>query len=238
MTQELIQGKWVTRHTTMVGTYWIPDEPGGDIIGSQILGNQVFDGHVLDLFKPYFTPDAVMLDLGSNLGQMAIEFSHYVAEVHAFEAHPFIYELMSRNIKENQRHNIVPHLGAVWDSPDLELFYPAPNFSHFNCWGSWGINPLAQVNKDGVVVKSLTIDSLNLPRVDLVKIDIQGADLRAMLGMVKTIQRHQPRIVFEYEPAFSESLFGETVADYLQFVDNIGYRVVTEVQNNYLIEPK
>jgi FkbM family methyltransferase len=238
MTHETMHGRKVIRHVTLRGTYWIPAEPHNDIIGGQILNNQLFDEHVFEMLRPYFTPDAVVLDLGSNLGQMAMEFSHYVGQVHAFEAHPFIYDVMCRNFQENQRTNIVPHLGAVWDNNDRELFYPEPNFAQFTCWGSWGINPLGEITDNGVMVKSLTIDSLNLPRVDLVKIDIQGADLRAMQGMRATIQRCRPRIVFEYEPAFSESLFGETLQDYMKFVDEIGYRRVCDNRDNYLIEPK
>lgn len=237
MTTENILGRAVTRHTTMRGTYWVPDEPHNDIIGSQIVNNQLFDEHVFNMLCPYFTPDAVVLDLGSNLGQMAIEFSHSVHTVHAFEAHPFIYEVMCRNFTENACANIVPHLGAVWNDSDLELFYPDPNFSQFSSWGSWGINPRIQATDKGVVVRSLTIDSLNLPRVDLVKIDIQGADLRAMQGMRDTIQRCRPRIVFEFEPAFAESLFGERLQDYLKFIEDIGYRRVRDDRDNYLIEP-
>jgi FkbM family methyltransferase len=234
-----ILGELVSLHETAIGRYWVPDVPAGDIIGSVMTSGGIFDEHVYKLACPWLTADAVVLDIGSNLGQMAMEFAKLVNTVHAFEAHPFLHEVMTMNFAENGFANIVPHLGAVWDSTDLELFYPNYNSNTFNCRGSFGIDPTADANTaKGVTVKSLTVDSLNLERVDFVKIDIQGADLRCMKGMRQTIEKFQPAIIFEYETAFAESKFGETLQDYLNFVDEIGYRVVVEQHSNYLIVPK
>jgi FkbM family methyltransferase len=162
----------------------------------------------------------------------------HLGQVYAFEAHPFLYDVMCRNFKENQFTNITPMFGAVWDSADLELFYPDPNYMTFCCRGSWGINPATPVTEFGVTVKSLTIDSLNLERVDFMKIDIQGADLRALKGARKTIERCKPAIIFEFETAFAESLFKEDLQDYLDFVDEIGYKIIKQEVQDYLIVPK
>jgi FkbM family methyltransferase len=230
----------VTLHETALGKYWIPEYPPGDFIGNCMAVGQIFDQHVYNMALPYVHESAVVLDLGSNLGQMAMEFAKLApqGQVYAFEAHPFLYAVMCKNFDENQFTNITPMFGAVWDSADLELFYPDPDYETFGCRGSWGINPETPVTEFGVTVNSLTIDSLNLEQVDFMKIDIQGADLRALKGARKTIERCKPAIVFEFELAFAGSLFKEDLQDYLNFVDEIGYKIINEKEHNYLIVPK
>ena len=237
MTTEIILGHKVTKHETKMGTYWIPDEPAGDYIGERMRRGELFDEHVFNILKPYINSDSVVLDIGSNFGQLAIEFSKIAKTVHAFEAHPFIHEVMSRNFKENSCNNIVSHVGAVWDDVNLELFYPEPNFKRWKCLGSHGIEPYVKVNDNGVIVKSLTIDSLNLNKVDVVKIDIQGSDLRAMKGMVNTIQKYKPIIIFEFENDLARDVFRETKEMYLNFVKEINYKIEKVQQENYLILP-
>jgi hypothetical protein len=70
------------------------------------------------------------------------------------------------------------------------------------------------------------------------KIDIQGYDLMALKGSIKTILKHKMPIIFEYTPEFSEEL-KYTFADFETFIDEINYYVVKKIDYyNYLILPK
>ena len=100
-----------------------------------------------------------------------------------------------------------------------------------------GIDPTA---KEGRVVKSCTIDSLNIKGpISFMKVDIQGSDLFAMIGARQTIARSRMPILFEYESQFQRE-FGTSFAKYEFFTRDIGYwfaKVVASYVPNYLIVP-
>ncbi len=81
----------------------------------------------------------------------------------------------------------------------------------------------------GRQVNSFTVDSLNIEGpVSVIKVDIQGSDLFAMMGARKLIERDKPAIIFEYEEQFLKE-FGTTYDDYMNFIRDIGYVIVEEV---------
>ena len=174
---------------------------------------------------------------------MAVAFSRMVGPggaVHAFEADEFVFDLLQRNLKENNCDNVVPHFGAVWKDDGLLLYYPEPDFERFGSYGSYGIDMKAE---SGRQVRSFTVDSLNIEEpISLIKVDIQGSDLFAMMGARQTILRHQPAIIFEYEDQF-QSEFGTSLEAYMNFVRDIGYVVLGEVGEiayvrNFIVVPK
>jgi FkbM family methyltransferase len=145
---------------------------------------------------------------------------------------------MAMNFAENNVKNITSYHRAIWDTADKEFFYPREDYARWRNRSSFGIEPLAAKSPHGHVVRSMTVDELNLPRVDAIKIDVQGSDLAAMRGARETIKRCRPIIVFELESYITEKWFQEKASDYLDFVADIGYTVVEIYQHNYLIAPE
>jgi hypothetical protein len=48
------------------------------------------------------------------------------------------------------------------------------------------------------VVEAITIDSMNLPRLDFLKLDIEGFELNAIRGAKETIKKYKPYLWVEY----------------------------------------
>ena len=223
-------------YQTDTGDYWLPD-PGNDCVLHAIISGLVWDGDLVSYIRSRSKINDVILDVGGNFGQMAVLFSKMVpqGQVHVFEADPFIYSTMTKNIEQNKCINVKTYQSAVWHETGLDLFYPKADFTRFESYGSYGIDPTAE---SGQAIKSLTIDSLNLPWVDLIKVDIQGSDLNAMKGAVNTIARFRPVIIFEYESLFNEQ-FKVDWQDYQIFIDEIGYQITHVVDHvNFVIESK
>jgi FkbM family methyltransferase len=182
-------------------------------------------------------PGDVVLDIGANFGQMSVEFSRAVGptgKVYSFEADPFIHSVLDKNVKENLCDNITTYCWAVWNEEGVNLLYPEPDREKYECFGQYGIDPTAD---QGQQLISHTIDSLDLPRVDLIKIDIQGSDLRGMEGARATIDRCQPLIVFEFEWELMHK-FGDTEQKYLDFISSINYHQINRIEKNVIIAPK
>lgn len=225
-------------YETNIGNYFLPKECRGDVVANSIRTGRVFDLEILNVIKSFIHPNSIVLDIGANYGQMSIEISKMSSEitVYSFEAQKLVFDILEKNIECNNINNVKLFYNAVFDTNDLELFFPEPDLVRFASYGSYGIDIKS---KKGIKVKSLTIDSINFERpVSFMKIDIQGSDLAALRGAVNTITKYKMPIIFEYEEQFQEE-FGTTFQDYVDFVDQIGYKFLKTVQEiNYLIVPK
>lgn len=228
----------VSLYKTVTGNYYLPEDAHQDDIANSIKNNLIFDVEIYEIAKKYIKPGSIALDVGSNFGQMAILMSRLVGEkgiVHAFDADDFVFQILEKNIKENCT-NIIPHFGAVHNKSGETLFFPVQDFERFGTYGSYGID---YVNNKGRPVKTITVDEIqyDLP-VSFMKIDIQGGDLLALKGAVKTIEKHKMPIIFEYEYLFEQELH-LNFQEYIDFVNSINYRFVRVINGqNYLIAPR
>ncbi|QMT60017.1 FkbM family methyltransferase [Legionella sp. PC997] len=228
----------LTYHITATGNYFLPTDAHEDIIANAIIAGTIFDKPIYDVAKSYIKPGTTVLDIGSNFGQMAVLFSKLVGDegvIHAFEADDFVHALLVKNISANAQ-NIISHFCAVHNRSDEILFFPVQDFERFSTYGSYGID---YVHGKGRPVKSLVIDDLEFEKpVSFIKIDIQGGDLFAMQGAVKTIAQHKMPIVFEYEYLFEEEL-NLSFQEYVDFVKTINYQFKRVINGqNFLIVPK
>jgi len=225
---------------TKTGNYYLPTDAHDDIIANTIIDGKVFENEIVDLASKYIKPNTIVLDVGANFGQMSVLFSDMVGEngkVHSFEADPWIYEILNKNIIENDKiGKIIPHFGAVYNIDDETLIFPEQNFEEFGSYGSYGIDFNA---KEGRKVKTITIDSLHIEEpISFLKIDIQGGDLQAMQGAIETIERNKMPIIFEYEYQF-EDRFNLCFQDYIDFVQSINYKFHKVIYGqNFLIIPR
>lgn len=225
-------------YDTAPGKYYLPtDAPRDDIINDMKEG-RVFEPEVVDAAKSYIKEGSLVLDIGSNFGQMAVIFSRLVGkdgQVLAFEADNYIFSVLKKNIKANRCHNIKAFLGAVYDKSGRTVIYPVQDFRRFPSYGAYGLDPKA---KSGRTVHTLAIDDLNIRKhISLMKIDIQGSDIFAMRGAVRTINKYRMPIIFEYEEQFQKE-FNTTFQDYIDFVDSIAYKVDKVIYGiNYVITP-
>lgn len=232
--------KNLTFHKTVTGNFYLPTDAYLDIVANTIINNQIFEKEVVDVASKYIKPDTTVLDIGANFGQMSVLFSNIVGEkgkVHSFDADNWVYEILIKNIEANNKTGeIIPHFGAVHNVGGETLIFPEQDFDQFGTYGSYGIDYNA---KRGREVKTITIDDLKIEEaISFIKVDIQGGDLLAMQGAVKTIEKNKMPILFEYEYQF-EDRFNMCFQDYVDFVQNINYKFHKVINgHNFLIIPR
>jgi FkbM family methyltransferase len=227
---------------TATGKWWLPNAPG-DIVANAMKSGQIFDAPIVCEAQRYIRPGTVVLDLGANFGQMTVLFARLVGpqgHVHSFEGEPLVADILKKNVEANGVTEIVTiHRGAVWHTSGLDLIFPEPDLKKWPAFGSYGIVPSAT---EGRRVRSLTIDELNIQGpISFCKVDIQGADLFALQGARKTIERERMPILFEFERPPKCEDFGTSFSDYADFVRNVGYSFVRRIHldaDNFLICPR
>ena len=137
----------------------------------------------------------VVLDIGAHIGYHTLNFARAGAVVHAFEPDPINYKLLSVNTKEYSDYcSVNCYDRAVSDSHRSTILYRLIGRSAWN----------SLLPRQGAVpykVRSITIDSLNLPRIDWVKIDVEGAELQVLQGMEQTLARFPNlKLIIEWLP--------------------------------------
>ncbi len=223
---------------TPTGKFYLPDFLNTDIVSNVIRRGELFDENIINLARKYLKKGDTVLDVGANYGQMTVELSKITGvagQVYSFEAEAYVYSILEKNILINKCTNVTPVFGAVYFENDVELIFPEPDFKQFKTYGYYGLN---MKTKTGRKVKTITIDSMNIPeKIGFMKIDVQGADLFAMQGAKNTIIKNKMPIVFEFEQQFQEN-FNTCFQDYVDFVQSINYKFAGTIDDiNFLIVP-
>ena len=134
-----------------------------------------------------------VIDAGGCWGDTALYFAHTVGaqgRVYTFDFVPDNLQILHRNVSLNpqlaKRIEVVPK--ALWDRSGEEIAYSAngPGTSLNN--NQQGALQVATVSIDDFVREE------KLPRVDYIKMDIEGAELRALQGAEGTIRAFRPSL--------------------------------------------
>lgn len=227
------------KYNTSTGVYFLPKFAFSDIIAKQIKKNKIYDEEIYLEAKKLIKPESIVIDIGSNFGQLSILFSKLYnnIEVHSFEASKFIFNILKKNIEVNKA-NVIPYNIALTDNINEKIYEPIIKFKDCSTYGAYPlINSKNNLNpKDRIISNKL--DNMSFKKkISFIKIDTQGMDLKVMKGAKKIIIQNQCPVIFEYEENL-EKKHGHTFQDVVNFVKELNYSFYKIIYNiNYLIVP-
>jgi len=165
--------------------------------------------HILETRRRHFGDGVLALDCGANIGVHAIEWARRMTgwgRVIAFEAQERIFYALAGNIAINNCFNATAVHCAVSDTLG-GMRIPSPDYLRPASFGSLELvqrpnaefigQSVSYAEADLVSVKSITIDSLNLGRVDFIKIDVEGMELAVLAGGEGRIAACKPVLLVE-----------------------------------------
>ena len=171
-------------------------------------------------------PGGVMFDVGANIGYYSIGAALCVGpagQVHAFEPTPAVHRRLLENVALNGLRQVVVHELAVADTAGSATMYDLPGNSGGNSLGRHAASrvsyPVWTIRLDDYVREHA------VPRVDLVKLDIEGAEVLALRGMEATLRRFRPHLLLEINPKCLQRL-GFTAAQVVATLHTYGYTLV------------
>ncbi|MFM7128157.1 MAG: FkbM family methyltransferase [bacterium] len=152
------------------------------------------------IFSLMLKPGLTVMDIGANIGQYSLLASKAVGEtgqVFAFEPVPKNYNRLTNHISVNHIHNIKSNRMAVWnENGTVNLGLHQPEDLEQNA-GSFAIGgQLGNVTAPAIVLDDF-IKSNEIRRLDLIKMDIEGAEGFALKGMMQSLARFKPAILME-----------------------------------------
>jgi len=168
----------------------------------------------------------ILIDVGANIGVTAAILSAYCpnASVVAIEAGPGVVEVLKRNLERNELMSVIPLQSAVGDRDGVAQFVEESAFGHIV-----DDVDVPEVRQHGLTVdvEMRTIDSIvddleqdrRVDAVDLIKVDIEGAEPAAIAGMQRTLEKYAPVLWVELNAWSLMSTGQHPIAAVQQIID-------------------
>ncbi len=176
------------------------------------------------LIEETIRPGSVMVDVGANIGTFSLLAASLGARCHAFEASPDNCEALRRNIGINQFTGITVHECALSDHSGETAFYLYEETGARNMCGQNALFRRGAGREIRVPLETLDSALGDLPRIDFIKSDVEGADFLVLRGARSILETHHPIVVVEaYEELASK--LGGSIAEILDILWGQGYDV-------------
>jgi len=178
--------------------------------------------------------DPIFIDVGANVGQHSLYMSKYCREVHAFEPYKRVSRLLEEKIRLNKVQNITIHkLGLNDNDAELQFFEPE---AHNTGTGSFLLDQ-ASKSKSSLMLRVVNgdayLESLKLPKIDLIKIDVEGFERNVICGLSNSLYRFRPIVVMEFSES-TQRVFKDLNALMLAFPPNYEIRQIVYDQAAFI----
>ncbi|MEI7733235.1 MAG: FkbM family methyltransferase [Verrucomicrobiota bacterium] len=196
-----------------------------ETIGRTIWHAGVHDLDVCEALYRLADPDEVALDIGANIGQMTCVLALRVGgagRVLAFEPHPVVFQRLSANLARWRNQPGVATLEAfpwaVSDAPGEVSLIESADFAHNQGTATLGASGINSAKEHRVRAATLAEICRDIERVGVVKMDVEGHEVRVLHGGAELLRQHRIRsVIFEDDLAAGS----KTVAVFQQY----GYEV-------------
>jgi FkbM family methyltransferase len=188
----------------------------------------IFEKNETQFLLRYVKKDDVCLDVGANIGYYTFLFSSRAQHVISVEPIAPNVDLIRLSASINRISNIRVISAAVAGTEGEADFFESDDTG----LSSVAFPHVEQIlNEKNLVpskpcykVPTVTIDSLHLPKLDIVKMDIEGYEYFALQGMAQTLESLRPRLLMI---ELAESLlnrFGSSIDAVISFLSQYGYK--------------
>ena len=184
----------------------------------------------IDFISDKISNVEVILEIGSRDAIQSIEFSNLFpkAKIYAFECYPLCIKMCVENSKDFKNIEIVPY--AIFNKNEKMKFYPVIT--------NVGASSLFRITKEyaadfnypqkEIEVESIRIDTWakekGIKKIDLVWIDLQGAEYEAFEGMGKLLSDVQAIYTeVEYQALYKDQ---KLLKDILKLLNERGFSMI------------
>jgi len=202
-----------------------------DYVAREILIQDVWQREVWQSISNGLSTGGVFLDVGSHIGYDTLKASVIVGpsgKVISFEPNPNTLKELNANIAASRAANVIVEPIACTDKEQTLTLFDATSE------GNSGGSSLSLANADELrkgtlpsyTVKGRPIDAvvreLGLTRLDVVKVDVEGAEYLVLQGARETLQRFHPKLVMEVIPSQLANM-NTSVEELRALIKELGY---------------
>jgi len=183
------------------------DDPSDDHNLDYKVIDETWNENVYRIHEYQFKDNAVFVDVGANIGSVSLYVDNFnkfrddtnKIKVYAVEPEPHNLMLLEENIKNNPTENITVVPNAIW--------YESKNVSITNKGGNSSI--VNESTTESTTVLAITIKDLidlyDIKEIDVMKIDIEGAEFDLIINTPAEILAKINYLVLEFDKSFNGS---------------------------------
>lgn len=168
----------------------------------------------------------VTMDVGGNIGQYAMLFAQYSKKVYTFEPMPKMIERLQYHIRTNHLENKLTLIPKALSNKQDTLKFQLPSAANSGTATTvlgWANNSDEIIEVEAIRLDDLIEQEKLQNRIDLVKMDIEGAELFALQGMSGLLSsNHKPILILEVNDDMMK-LAGYSAEELQTFLSNYGY---------------
>lgn len=179
-----------------------------------------------------------VLDIGANWGNHTLYFAHLVGSigvVHAFEPLPEAMEELRWHVRENGFSNVHPHEMALSDE-NGEATFVRGSFSETSHLTAVH-RERQQAGSESFTVKVATLDQFvsreMIERIDLVKVDVEGAESKVLEGAEKTIRKFKPQLIVDLHTPEQDLKVAALLDSWGYDIARVGGGPITRIDRSY-----
>jgi len=195
-----------------------------DEVGGEVVRRGVYEPETVDVFRAVLAPGMIVVDAGAHVGQYSVIASPLVGPtgaVHAFEPDPDTFRQLLVNVRLNRCDNVACNEAALGREPGAARLHLA-DVSNV---GGNSLRPTVCTRGQHREVHVETLDGYaaarGLSRLDVLKADVEGAELLVLEGGTRLVARCRPLMILEF--SINVAAFGYTETDLRRRLGEAGY---------------
>lgn len=186
--------------------FYLPNYPVDCIQKCMIDGNDYWDMQAHHIINKYLKDNSVILDIGANIGSHTVYWAieRHAKKIYAFEPLKGTFEILEKNVELNGLNDRVVLYNLGLSDEETKAGVAAYNMENIG-------GTSFQKTENGVFT-FVPLDSIAIKEnIDLIKIDVEGAEVDVLMGGLKTLKKDKPIVVIEsfHNKAVIDTIFAE-----------------------------
>lgn len=195
-----------------------------------------YNRRMVVLFDRMLKPGMTVIDVGANIGEISITAAKRVGRcgrVIAFEPIDAIADQLQANVTRNQLNQVTVERTGLSETPaDNVPVYAScgqgdPDDENSGLGSLFGgAENVPELQRISITTLDIWLMEHPLDRIDLIKIDIEGAELPCLKGAECTLRQFRPVLIVEIQDTTATTA-GYRASDILIFLSSLGYTFET-----------
>ena len=192
--------------------------------------------YIREIMQQQVRAGDVVVDLGANIGNHTLLLAKLVGKtgrVYAFEPHPHNFALLKKNVEANGYTNVVVEQKAVSDrAAKIKLYLGRTDRTTQH-----SIIESNYVQEQYVEVETVKLDDYFKGKsVNFIKMDIEGAEHYAVLGMKRLLKNPRITLLTEFTPFYLQKI-GIAPEEHIRLLQSMGFTLLNINEQENTLEP-
>ena len=214
---------------------YVPDTPDTktSVVARAHMKDRRWEPKIADILTKHAKEGTVAIDMGAYIGTHTLALVDAVGtkgKVYTFEPQPWAYKGILKTLQKNNIKNTKVYNVGLSSTKDILRFCSDSSGSSSICTER---RPSKKVWAEIYNIPVITLDSLNIKNVSVMKVDVEGHELEALKGAKNTIINSKPVIVLEVWKRR-----GQRLRLIKEFLNSINYSIKNISADDFICLPK